>query len=239
MKAVNKFKRLLSKKYPGRIEELFGERRKRVQPPALMRESEFEVENLPQRSKSKRQGHFETAPSIKSAISNQEKSHIPTTRPSPALSEANSTSDAHQQDQKRPMEISANVDQAKGARVQTSPHRESSQSGRGQAHDPMDEEPPWLGIGTGDGKSEGSPNIEDVAESPTAAGFNIYDTAYQREVARIRDVRGEDAMVYLTRRVEAKAEYKAGENPVDSPSANGVAGHAHEGWKGVLDAARR
>jgi [calcium/calmodulin-dependent protein kinase] kinase len=125
--------------------------------------------------------------------------------------------------------------------AKTHPHLETrrtqSASDRGHAHDPMAEEPHWLGIGGGcdDNVPPGTPAC---AESPTAAEFDIYDTAYQREVERIRKAKGEEATVFLTRRVDSKKEYKKDTHMIDAPSEQEVKGQAHEGWKSVLDAAR-
>lgn len=117
-------------------------------------------------------------------------------------------------------------------------HREESGE-RGHAHDPLDEEPLFLGIGTGGDDSLHTPPEDVVAESPTAAEFSIYDTAYQQEVDRIRAAQGKTAKVYLTRRVDSKKEYKEDENMVDAPNAAEVK-HSlpHQGFKGLLDKAR-
>ena len=119
------------------------------------------------------------------------------------------------------------------------PELHSDSSGeKGHAHDPLDEAPLFLGIGTGGQDSLDVPEQEYVAESPTAAEFNIYDTAYQEEVQRIRSAQGHKATVYLTRRVDGKKEYKADENMIDAPKQSRVEGMPHEGWKGLLDRAR-
>lgn len=111
-----------------------------------------------------------------------------------------------------------------------------SEREKGHAHDPLDEEPLFLGIGAG-GDSLELPQQEIVAESPTAAEFSIYDTAYQQEVERIREAQGDTATVYLTRRVDSKKEYKADTNMVDAPASSEVHG-AHTGFKNLLDRAR-
>lgn len=124
--------------------------------------------------------------------------------------------------------------------VPTSPQRQDSGE-KGHAHDPLDGEPLFLGIGSGGTDDDGSlevPLDNMVAESPTAAEFSIYDTAYQQEVERIRASQGHTATVYLTRRVDSKKEYKADENMIDAPTDKQVMGQPHEGWKGVLDKAR-
>jgi [calcium/calmodulin-dependent protein kinase] kinase len=117
--------------------------------------------------------------------------------------------------------------------------RSESSGEKGHAHDPLDEEPLFLGIGTGSDESLDVPPQEVVAESPTAADFSIYELAYQKEVERIRAAQGQAATVYLTRRVDGKKEYKADENMIDAPSAAQVEGSLpHKGFKGLLDEAR-
>ncbi|KAE9374572.1 Pkinase-domain-containing protein [Stipitochalara longipes BDJ] len=117
-------------------------------------------------------------------------------------------------------------------------HRQESGE-KGHAHDPLDEEPLFLGIGAGSNDSLDATPEDIVAESPTAAEFSIYDTAYQEEVDRIRAAQGKTATVYLTRRVDSKKKYKEDENMVDAPNAAEVK-HSlpHQGFKGLLDKAR-
>lgn len=114
-------------------------------------------------------------------------------------------------------------------------HEESGD--KGHAHDPLDEQPLFLGIGAGGDFLEAPPQ-DLVAESPTAAEFNIYDKAYQEEVERIRAAQGHTATVYLTRRVDSKKEYKADENMVQEPKASDTLGGATAGFKDLLDKAR-
>jgi [calcium/calmodulin-dependent protein kinase] kinase len=118
--------------------------------------------------------------------------------------------------------------------------RSESSGEKGHAHDPLDEEPLFLGIGTGGAdESLDVPTQEIVAESPTAAEFSIYELAYQKEVERIRAAQGHTATVYLTRRVDGKKEYKADENMIEAPNAAQVEGSMpHKGFKGLLDEAR-
>lgn len=116
-------------------------------------------------------------------------------------------------------------------------HSESSGE-KGHAHDPLDEQPLFLGIGSGGDDSLTLPQQDIVAESPTAAEFSIYDTAYQEEVERIRVAQGRTTTVYLTRRVDSKKEYKADENMIEAPKQSEIEGRPHEGFKGLLDRAR-
>ncbi|KAB8300263.1 hypothetical protein EYC80_000469 [Monilinia laxa] len=118
--------------------------------------------------------------------------------------------------------------------------REQHSGDKGHAHDPLDEEPLYLGIGAGigDGDSLDAPVQGLIAESPTAAEFSIYDTAYQQEVERIRAAQGHAATVYLTRRVDHKKEYKADRNMINLPHQADMKGRIQEGWKGLVDRAQ-
>jgi [calcium/calmodulin-dependent protein kinase] kinase len=113
---------------------------------------------------------------------------------------------------------------------------------RGHAHDPLDEQPLFLGIGAGTGEAVESDSVETstsnfVAESPTAAEFSIYDTAYEQEVERIRAAQGSTAKVYLTRRVDGKKRYTADDNMIKVPKLAETFG-AHTGFKSLIDRAR-
>ncbi|TAQ90411.1 hypothetical protein B7494_g1248 [Chlorociboria aeruginascens] len=116
--------------------------------------------------------------------------------------------------------------------------RRPSFGDRGHAHDPSDEQPHFFGIGAGGDDSLEPPEVEIVAESPAAAEFSIYDTAYQNEVERIRASHGHSATVYLNRRVDSNKEYEKDENMINAPQDSQIEGMAHQGWKGHLDRVR-
>lgn len=116
--------------------------------------------------------------------------------------------------------------------------RSASSGEKGQAHDPLSEEPLFLGIGTGGDSSLDLPQIETVAESPTAAEFNIYDVAYKQEVERIRSEQGHRATVYLNRRVDSMKEYITDASIVDDPKTSEVKGMPHGGWGQLIDRLR-
>lgn len=110
---------------------------------------------------------------------------------------------------------------------------------KGHAHDPLDEEPLFLGIGAGGDDTLSPPSPDIVAESPAATDFNVYETAYQEEVERIRAAQGRQATVYLNRRVDKKKEYRDDKNMVDAPNAEEVKSSLpHQGFKNFLDKAR-
>lgn len=118
--------------------------------------------------------------------------------------------------------------------------QEQHSGDKGHAHDPLDEEPLFLGIGAGVGDDDSldTPEQEMIAESPTAADFSIYDTAYQQEVERIRAAQGHSATVYLTRRVDHKREYQADNNMLNLPRHANLRGRIQEGWKDLVDRAQ-
>ena len=90
-------------------------------------------------------------------------------------------------------------------------HDGTKDHGKGHAHDPLEEH---LFLAVGPGGSEDFPDPPVVSESPPAADVNIYETAYHYEVERIRESRGKEATLYLTRRVDNKKEYQEDENLV-------------------------
>ena len=82
---------------------------------------------------------------------------------------------------------------------QTIPHK-----GKGQAHDPLSDH---LYLYLGPVASSRPPSPPTVSESPPAAGTDIYETAYRREVERIRASQGRSATLFLTRRVEQMEDF--------------------------------
>ncbi|OBT78552.1 CAMKK/META protein kinase [Pseudogymnoascus sp. 05NY08] len=213
MKAVNKFKSLLYKKHPERAGGLFGGHKQLFQPPAQMHELDFEAKHVPQRTKSKRQDHFSTITSTKSFPDEHDLPDAVTSEPGQAT-ENSSTSN--------PLDSAAphanNNDNDNKSRTSppptftttttTTPSPLPSPSGRGQAHDPLDEAPLYLRVGSGHADHPDT-DTDTIAQSPAAAEFNIYDKAYREEVARIRGV-SESTLVYLNRRVSAWDSAKTG-----------------------------
>jgi [calcium/calmodulin-dependent protein kinase] kinase len=201
MKAVNQFKRLLCKKHPERIAELFSEDKRLVQVPGQMHETDFEAKHGLQRAKSKRQGHSVASSNVERGV------HEPGSTISESLGEVKG--DKGNENLQTPLSQQSNNAQLNGNMISDPREASLSGKGKGQARDPMDQAPPWLGIGAGAGEdNEQRADVEMVADSPMAADFNIYDTAYQKEVERIRRAQGQDAKIYLTRRVDREAEGK-------------------------------
>lgn len=71
--------------------------------------------------------------------------------------------------------------------------------GKGQAHNPLEDH---LYLNLGPCSSSRPPSPPAVSESPPAAELDIYETAYRKEVERLRAAQGRSATIFLTRRVE-------------------------------------
>lgn len=92
----------------------------------------------------------------------------------------------------------------------------------GHAHDVSDAEPLFLGIGTGArddfAMDEATPDV--VADSPTAADFNIYDRAYEEAIEEhMKTSSPHKPTLYLTRFVKEKEHFKKLEDLVDNSSS--------------------
>lgn len=85
--------------------------------------------------------------------------------------------------------------------------------GKGQAHDPLSEEFHFLAVGPSANQYLQTPvdTPPIVSESPSAAEGNIYEEAYHQEVERIRK-ESENATLYMTRRVQDREKYKDDQN---------------------------
>ncbi|KAL4734312.1 kinase-like domain-containing protein [Aspergillus similis] len=127
------------------------------------------------------------------------------------------------------------------SRTSSTTTKRSIEGTRGHARDPLEEDCPFLSIGPstftgsapininstdashkglnssvpiiGDKTDPTEPDYPVVSESPGAADFDIYETAYRQEIERIRadtlpgkEGKGTVPMVYLTRRVDGKDE---------------------------------
>lgn len=114
-----------------------------------------------------------------------------------------------------PVPLAARLDSLKRPRGDDSPDEpersSSSDSGREHGETPLQSAPPVLGIGTGSsdfmhGHNSAPPPMV-VADSPTAVDFNVYDRAYEEEIARIKETGGRPS-VYLTWHLGAKEKMK-------------------------------
>jgi [calcium/calmodulin-dependent protein kinase] kinase len=94
---------------------------------------------------------------------------------------------------------------------------------KGHAHDISDQEPLFLGIGTGSRDAfvtdEKTPDV--VSDSPTAVDFNVYDRAYEEAVnERMKQSQSSNPVMYLTKHIKEKEYFKKLENMVDEASVS-------------------
>lgn len=121
-----------------------------------------------------------------------------------------------------------------GDRVhQRGSHASPDHEGRGQAHNPLNDTL-FLAIGTGSGPADIEGDSREtripsqsslevpprmvVSESPGTVDTPIYEEAYKAELDRIAAEKGQNATLYLTRRVEHDNEIKRREDVVRSHS---------------------
>ena len=108
-------------------------------------------------------------------------------------------------------------------KAEPSAHRSSldeNAHGKGHAHDPLSEHL-YVGVGLGPDFDSSKPPELVVSESPGAAGLDIYEEAYHKEVERLREQRGREATLFLTRRVHEKGRYEEDENIIDGAPKEG------------------
>lgn len=237
MKAVQKFKSLLDRKRPAKLTDALGKGVRTIYPTLRVDGSEHTL----YKSKS---SDLHDRRLVESVLATEGVHHdINMTDSDPKMGVNRIDSKMTMDSDSVPSTPGPGDHHHKPSRISSSdtsiPSIQRSESGeKGHAHDPLDQEPLFLGIGIGDPNTLDAPPSDIVAESPTAAEFNIYDTAYQEEVERIRAAQGKSATVYLTRRVDSKKEYKTDKNMVEAPSNSERTGLAHQGFKGLLDKAR-
>ena len=104
-------------------------------------------------------------------------------------------------------------------------HAGRKDSGKGHAHDPLEE---YLFLDVGPFADDEPHDPPTVSESPPATEVNIYETAYHEEIERIRNEQGRQATLYLTRRVDGRKGYEQDKNMVglDKGHMNAPSGFA-------------
>ncbi|KAL7937685.1 kinase-like protein [Trichoderma chlorosporum] len=94
---------------------------------------------------------------------------------------------------------------------------------KGQAHEVVDQEPLFLGIGTGArdafAMDEKTPDV--VSDSPTAVDFNVYDRAYEEAIKeRMKPNQSSNPILYMTKHIKEKDYFRKLENLVDEAAAS-------------------
>ncbi|KAH7357450.1 kinase-like domain-containing protein [Pyrenochaeta sp. MPI-SDFR-AT-0127] len=209
VRAVKRFKQLLFRRRPERIESILGSASRIVQPPLSMRPSILR--------KSKSQDTHDRRP-VESALTTEGVHHeikiddknrkVPQNMNDMAYMRPNFRADAfgHRSSSKPPRSSSPIAPASPALSDVKTIHdnmsfRPSSQSiatsspiptstpttptiGKGQAHDPL-EDLLFLNIGTGEDYNVAPEDACIVSESPSNVDMNVYETAYEEEVQRI------------------------------------------------------
>jgi calcium/calmodulin-dependent protein kinase kinase 2 len=236
MKAVNKFKHLLYKKHPELMSNVLGKDVPMVQPPlhldSLQSKHLHKSQSVDPSDRRPVEGalvpeveHRKVESPLSANASPPEERMNSGASVAPSIPDPRGRPATHHRGEHT-------IDIATPAPQFADTRRTQSSGEKGHARDPTDEAPLWLGIGVGGADGDRTPDSEVIAESPSAAEFNIYDTAYENEVKRIRKAQGSRATIYLTRRVDHRREHKEDGSTIEAPN------RPYEGWKDVLDAVR-
>ena len=252
MKAVKKFKQVVAKKRPSRMEGILGRDARFVQPPLSMSSSEkrniqksrsvdtHDRRNLEQALVAEGV-HRDLHAELDAAPPDRGDAAVAFSPPTP--SEQKSDQSVKSGDIKTPNPTSPKRDL--DARPQD--HRPPSTSKtlpssfphdhhKGHAHNPL-EDHLYVGVGPG---SDFDPDPPAVSESPPAAEINIYETAYHEQVERIRARQGRAATLFLTRRVDQQPEYQNDKYMIGPGNGDEARGSAPKsGIAKLLDVARK
>ncbi|CAI6333242.1 unnamed protein product [Periconia digitata] len=230
VRAVKRFKQLLFRRRPERLEGILGSASRIVQPPLNMRPSALRKSRSQDTDDRRPIEGALTAEGIHHDIEVDSDTHrlpphadvMAYSKPGPRAAGMGSKSSSKFSTTSTPQSPISTTD-AKVIHETLSYRNSVSKSitipstavssapttplGKGHAHDPL-EDTLFLNIGTGEDYAP-PPSEESflVSESPSAVDIDIYDTAYREEIARIAKRReettpGRRPTLYLTRRVE-------------------------------------
>lgn len=225
MRAVRRFKRLLYKRRPQLMEGIFGRDSRLVTPPNTYHNSDIREarssdahDRRPFEQVMAREGvHREVSVTddwekLPLGVDKLVKVADPTTTsPSGTPTRQSSSGDTSLE---RP--VSDPKKHRSTARAFTFPAEDHA---KGHAHDPL-LDTLYLSIGP-DANTNfvTDPERMVVSESPPAVEMDIYEQAYQDEMARIKAQKGKSASMYLTRFVEHRDDLREMEGVLDRPKA--------------------
>ena len=218
MKAVKRFKRAIQHKRPPGVNDILGKDTRMVQPPlsmstpskpplyhktksddasdrrpieqALAKEGvhrDIDTENIKKQLPERQDTGIAYSPMKRSSTQQSDEQGSPTSN--------NAKRNLH-----------ANPQDHKSHHAATEPVPiDFDHHGKGQARDPLSEHR-YLGLGPGGSSRPPSPAT--VSESPPATEPNIYESAYDQEIRRLRSLPRRSTSLFLTRRVSHKEEYR-------------------------------
>jgi [calcium/calmodulin-dependent protein kinase] kinase len=212
MRAVKRFKRLISRKRPHLMDSFFGRESRIVQPPLSTRtQSDISAsrsvdahDRRPLEQAITREGVHRTIPI------NDELEKLP------AGMDRICKISSHPEGEGGPTVIYPSKSQAvrdiRGAEFP------SDETAKGHARDPL-KDTLYLDIGVNPDAPDGhgDPEHPILSESPSGVETSIYEQAYQDEVDRVLQQRGRDASMYLNRRVEHRDDLRSYMSILDQP----------------------
>ncbi|KAL9119859.1 MAG: hypothetical protein Q9187_003586 [Circinaria calcarea] len=226
MRAVKKFKGLLTRRRPYLMDSILGRDTRMVQPPLSMDSSEGRPGGRPKHLTTRSFDAHNRRPIEQTLVAegvhrklDTDVVKIPSERndsaavSGPPKRKTGSFDQKDNEGQSNPKQV---IDTHHGARRSSRvPRPQGSENhkdmGKGHAHNPLEE---YINLEVGPKGEDDPPDPPAVSESPPAADIDIYETAYHKEVERIRADQGKEARLYLTRRVDDKKEYQDDENMV-------------------------
>ena len=212
MRAVKRFKRLVSRKRPHLMDGFFGRDSRIVTPPLSTRttsdmsasRSVDAHDRRPLEQAITREGIHRTIP-----ISDE-------LEKLPAGMDRICKVSSHPEGEGGPTVIYPSKSQvARDIRGVDFPSEETA---KGHARDPL-KDTLYLDIGVNPDIPDGHGDSEHpvLSESPSAVETNIYEQAYQDELDRVLQQRGRDASMYLNRRVEHRDDLRSYTSILDQP----------------------
>ena len=215
MKAVKKFKNAVARRRPLGMDSILGKDTRIVQPPASMTPEDFKRPPLFHKTRSVdtedrkpiegalvAEGLHREIPLDRKegALENREDSAVNAMAKSPTwASSRNSDEHVNFSSIGSKRDLNAEPRMHRVSHAATFPQIGHEHHGKGQAHNPLEDH---LYLNLGPGSSSRPPSPPAVSESPPAAEIDIYETAYRKEVERLRAAQGRSATIFLTRRVE-------------------------------------
>jgi [calcium/calmodulin-dependent protein kinase] kinase len=214
MRAVKRFKRLVSRKRPHLMDSFFGRESRIVTPPLSLptrTQSDLSAsrsvdahDRRPLEQAITREGVHRTIP-----ISDE-------LEKLPAGMDRICKVSSHPDGEGGPTVIYPSKSQV--ARDIRGAEFPSDESAKGHARDPL-KDTLYLDIGVNPDAPDGHGDLEHpiLSESPSGVETSIYEQAYQDELDRVLKQRGRDASMYLNRRVEHREDLRSYASILDQP----------------------
>lgn len=210
MKAVKRFKRLLSRRRPQLMEGLFGRDSRVVSPPHSFRGTPDAVE-------SRSVDAYDRRPLEQALTREGIHRNIPINDDMEKLPAGMDriVKIAPEDEEGPPVIYPSKTPEPRDLRGADFP---SEENGKGHARDPL-KDTLYLDIGVDADKPEGHGDALNpiLSESPSAVDIDIYEQAYQDEMDRVLQQRGRSASLYLNRRVEHREDLRSCSNILDQP----------------------